>query len=118
MEVSERTEAVCCEYRNDTLTITISGDIDHHSAAVLRRESDKAIYLYRPRHVVLNLAHVEFMDSSGLGLILGRYTTAQELGADFCLQNPTPRIEKILSLAGTDRMIKIERTGKQINTKG
>ena len=85
MEVSERTEAVCCEYRNDTLTITISGDIDHHSAAVL---------------------------------ILGRYTTAQELGADFCLQNPTPRIEKILSLAGTDRMIKIERTGKQINTKG
>ncbi len=113
MEVSEKTEAVSCVFRDDTLFITVCGDIDHHSAAALRRESDKAIYLYRPKHVVMNLSRVEFMDSSGLGLILGRYTTSQELGADFRLQNPTQRIEKILTLAGTDRMIQIERSDKR-----
>lgn len=48
------------------------------------------------------------MDSSGLGLILGRYTKAVEMGISFKVANPTPQIKRILDLAGTERLIKIE----------
>ena len=48
------------------------------------------------------------MDSSGLGLILGRYTKAVEMGILFKIANPTPQIKRILDLAGTERLIKVE----------
>ena len=91
-----------------SLTIFLEGDIDHHSARRIRARIDTKVYIQRPDEVVLDLSKVCFMDSSGLGLILGRYAKAMELGIAFKVANPTPEIRRILDLAGTERLMKIE----------
>lgn len=93
---------------NDMLC-SIHGDIDHHNARVIRMQIDDELYKQRPRKLTLDLSRVEFMDSSGLGLILGRFNKASEIGTEFTLLNPADSVRKILDVAGIARMIKIER---------
>ena len=93
---------------NDMLC-SIDGDIDHHNARVIRMQIDDELYKQRPRKLTLDLSRVEFMDSSGLGLILGRFSKASEIGTEFTLLNPADSVRKILDVAGIARVIKIER---------
>ena len=95
-------------YENDTLTIKVIGDIDHHSAQGVRSIADGVIFEKRPRLVILDLSAVEFMDSSGLGLILGRYNASEEIGAEFKIYKPARNVQRVLELAGIERIIKIE----------
>ena len=88
-------------------TVYLEGDIDHHSAKTIRARIDTKLFLIRPQELVLDLALVNFMDSAGLGLILGRYTKAAELGVHFRLVNPNDQIRKILDLVGLERLIPI-----------
>lgn len=102
------------EYFDGILAINLYGDIDHHNAKQLREEIDDNIFLYRAKTVILDLSKIDFMDSSGLGLILGRYAKVTELGSTLIITNPNQGVEKILKLAGTQKLIKIkytERTG-------
>ena len=87
----------------------VSGDIDHHSAKGIRNRIDSELFVSRPEKTYLDLSSVDFMDSSGLGLILGRYKLATELGADFALLDPTPAVLRIVKLGGCDKIIKIVR---------
>lgn len=96
------------DYHQDVLRIRIKGDIDHHSAKRTRESIDELILSKKPLVVILELNRVEFMDSSGLGLILGRYTVASEIGAKIILFKPSKRIRKILELAGIERIMEIE----------
>ncbi len=89
------------------LTISPKGDIDHHSARILRERIDNEMYLNRPEILILDLSGIEFMDSSGLGLLLGRYQRAKDLGIRLILTGCSDRIMKILSLAGADKMFDI-----------
>lgn len=89
------------------LTAYVKGEIDHHNAKAARRRIDRELESSRPRELILDLSGVNFMDSSGLGLILGRYTKAKDLGISFAVQKPTAATMKILTLAGGERMIKI-----------
>ncbi|MCI9449480.1 MAG: STAS domain-containing protein [Clostridiales bacterium] len=91
------------------MTAYVHGEIDHHNAKNARRRVDNELESKRPRELRLDLSGVSFMDSSGLGLILGRYTKATELGVAFSVVHPTDATMKILSLAGGERLIKIER---------
>jgi len=95
-----------------SLTVFLEGDIDHHNARQIRSRIDTKVFIQRPDELVLDLSRVSFMDSSGLGLILGRYTKAVELGINFKVANPTAQIKRILDLAGTERLIKIESATK------
>ncbi len=92
---------------NGTLTAYIGGDIDHHNAKAARRRIDRETESARPAHLVLDLSGVNFMDSSGLGLILGRLSRAREMGIDFAVKAPTVATMKILELAGGERLIRI-----------
>ena len=104
---------VKCIMSDDSLMITIEGEIDHHTAKFIRDEIDKAIYYYRPKSAVMDLSAITFMDSSGLGLILGRYTQMVQLGGTLKIKDPTPQITKILVLAGVDRLIPTQTSSKQ-----
>ena len=55
------------------LTAVLSGEIDHHIAKELRRDIDFAVREFQPEELVLDFAEVGFMDSSGIGLVMGRY---------------------------------------------
>ena len=94
------------------LVIPLSGDIDHHQAAQLRRDIDAVLFAQRPDVLELDFQKVSFMDSSGIGLIMGRYALMKKMGGDFCVSNPNDRIMKIFELAGLGRIIRIE-SGKE-----
>ena len=96
-------------FENDTLTIRILGEIDHHCAKGIREAIDRDIYYYRPKTTILDLSDVDFMDSSGLGLILGRYTAVKELGGKLFIVGASSRTERILKLSGVDKMIPISK---------
>ena len=87
-----------------SLHAELCGEIDHHTAKAIREEIDKQIYTLLPKEIVLSLAGVGFMDSSGLGLIVGRLVTAKEVGATMTLTGVDARTMKIFEMAGLERM--------------
>lgn len=117
MEETGSKADVAAEYLNGILTLIPHGEIDHHTAARLREKMDEAIYFYRAPTVLLILGEVSFMDSAGLGLILGRYTKQKELGGEMIIEDAGEGIMKILRLAGADRLIPTRR-GKHHEMSG
>jgi stage II sporulation protein AA (anti-sigma F factor antagonist) len=92
------------------LTVSLCGELDHHAAKELCRKIDDALYHTCARQIVLDLREIRFMDSAGLGLIFGRYRRICELGATLILRDPNPQVEKILRLAGVERIIPVQYT--------
>ena len=100
-------------FENGVLEFRLLGEIDHHSAVNVRTEMDEEICRLRPHKVILELCGIEFMDSSGLGLIMGRYSLMQKLGGVLTVRCPNERIMKIFELAGLGRLILIETGGEE-----
>ena len=92
------------ENRNDTLTVYLSGELDHHGAGKLRDEIDMAIERAKPKELVLNFADIHFMDSSGIGFVMGRYRLMTSLGGTVRLTGLSDRMERVMRLAGLDRL--------------
>ncbi|MBQ7337768.1 MAG: anti-sigma factor antagonist [Clostridia bacterium] len=90
------------------MTISWSGDIDHHRATVLRTEADELICRRRPRLLRLDLSGIEFMDSSGLGLIMGRYALLERLGGRLIVVKPSKAARRMMTLAAMERFIATE----------
>ena len=95
------------EMDGKTLTVALRGEIDHHNATQMRLGIDKLILENRPSTLILDVEDIEFMDSSGLGLIMGRYKKMSEIGGELILKNPSDAILRICRLAGLGRFIKI-----------
>ena len=102
-----------CELQDGSLNVLLKGEIDHHSAVSVRSAIDEKLYELRPKMLVMDLSRIEFMDSSGLGLIMGRYALMQKLGGEFAVVNPSSRVQKIFELSGLGRIIKIENAEKK-----
>ncbi len=96
------------EFINGTLTVHIGGAIDHHTAREARETADKAITDTGTKKLVLDLSEVEFMDSAGLGLILGRYTKMSDAGGTVTVKNPSNEILRIIKMAGVEKLVSIE----------
>ncbi len=98
------------EFDGTVLKIKLRGEIDHHSAVAVRSAIDEMIKSKRPRELVIDMSAVDFMDSSGLGLIMGRYALMKEMGGQTYVSDPAPGTEKIMKLAGMERIVKIVRS--------
>lgn len=96
-----------------SLTARISGEIDHHSARWLRMDIDTALNDNHPEHLILDFSGVTFMDSSGVGLVMGRYKNMKELGGTVELVKMPPYIEKVMTLAGMDKLVKMSERREQ-----
>ena len=101
------------EFTGALLRIKLRGEIDHHSAVSVRSAIDDMIRSKKPRELVIDMSAVDFMDSSGLGLIMGRYNTMKSIGGSVTVADPTPATEKIMNLAGMERIIKITHASKR-----
>lgn len=97
------------EVNDGIITARVLGEIDHRGAVSIRCAIDNAVNAQAARKLNLDLSGVNFMDSSGLGLILGRYNNAKKQGLDFSVINPSHSAERILSAAGAGRIINIIR---------
>ena len=89
----------------DKLTVLLSGELDHHSFKKIRPTIDAQIEEHTPKLIILDFGGVNFMDSSGIGLILGRKRIAESFGGRVMLQNITGYVEKLINLAGLSTMI-------------
>lgn len=85
----------------------LSGEIDHHSAKELRTEIDFSVREYRPEELILDFAEVSFMDSSGIGLVMGRCKLMNEYSGSVTVRNPPSYIRKVMRLSGIDRIASI-----------
>ncbi len=97
-----------------TLTAMVSGEIDHHSVKAVREEIDRRLLGTSPKTFVLDLQNVGFMDSSGLGLVLGRYEKCKAVGAKLIILNPSAGAERVLYLAGIEKIIEIQKTSTEV----
>ena len=101
------------EREGDILRVDLVGEMDHHNAVTLRTQLDALIMEERPKKMVIDLSGIGFMDSSGLGFVMGRYALIQKFGGELVLDSPNERIMKIFELAGLSRLIKIEDRKKE-----
>ncbi len=97
-----------CDMAGCFLTVRIRGEIDHHTAVSIRQGIDTLLFERQPKKLILDLSAVSFMDSSGLGLIMGRVSVMRELGGTLTVWDPSRETRKILDLAGMDRLLSIE----------
>lgn len=94
------------------LTAYLEGEIDHHSARGLREAIDAAIEKNMPEILILDFKDITFMDSSGIGLVMGRYKLLKTNRAELHITNTSPSIYKVMKLAGLERLAKIDKGGK------
>lgn len=92
----------------DKLTAVLSGELDHHNGRSLREAIDQKASQVRPNELVLDFTNVGFMDSSGIGLILGRYRWMKELGGSVQITKLSPRMEQLLVLSGIHKLVRID----------
>ncbi|MGN0624631.1 MAG: anti-sigma factor antagonist [Oscillospiraceae bacterium] len=89
------------------VTACLIGEIDHHGAGHLRETIDEMVKRIHPDTLILDFRDVTFMDSSGIGLVMGRYRLIREWGGTVEIHNPSPSIKKVMRLAGLDRIASI-----------
>ncbi|MCL2697642.1 MAG: anti-sigma factor antagonist [Oscillospiraceae bacterium] len=89
----------------DSLTVMLSGEIDHHALLSLRGTIDAQIEQHTPRLLALDFGGVSFMDSSGIGLILGRRRVAEGYGGKVMIKNASGYVLKLIKLAGLTPML-------------
>lgn len=83
------------------------GEIDHHSAERIRTAIDKEIARTNAVNVIFDMRGVTFMDSSGIGVILGRYRTVYALGGTVVVFGACESVRRVLDMSGIDKIIKI-----------
>ena len=101
--------SVRIEQTGEVLTAYLGGEIDHHTAKNMRQEIDNAVELNMPTLLVLDFSDVSFMDSSGIGLVMGRYRTLLKTGAELHVSGTSPQIYKVMKLAGLERLARIDK---------
>lgn len=97
------------EKNGDTLNVFLIGEIDHHSARDMRECIDTSVEMIKPKRLVLDFGGVSFMDSSGVGLVMGRYKLINFFGGSVTMRNTSPRIERILRMSGIEKIATIEK---------
>ena len=90
------------------LIAMLEGEIDHHLAKEIRETVDAAVREQLPPVVVLDFSRVTFMDSSGIGLIIGRAHLMDETGGRLEVHHPSAQIRKVMRLSGADRFAQIK----------
>ena len=90
---------------NETLTIYLSGEIDHHSAKPLRDKTDQVLFLKSPARLVLDFSGVTFMDSSGVGFVMGRYKKAASIRCETAVTGLRPRDRRIMEMSGLKNLV-------------
>ena len=98
---------VTIQQTDDCMTAVLEGELDHHWAGSIRKEIDAAVRDQEPVLFYLDFHLVTFMDSSGIGLIMGRHQLMQSLGGQVLILDPPQHIRRVLRISGIERIAKV-----------
>ncbi|QQZ10971.1 anti-sigma F factor antagonist [Heyndrickxia vini] len=98
------------EVKKDVLCIRLKGELDHHTAETLRENVSGAIEKFHIQHLVLNLEQLSFMDSSGLGVILGRYKQIKQKNGEMVVCAISPAVKRLFEMSGLFKIIRLDES--------
>ncbi|KMK76107.1 anti-sigma F factor antagonist [Alkalihalobacillus pseudalcaliphilus] len=96
------------EHKDHVLLIRLEGELDHHTAELLRTKVEDKLKQTNIKHIVLSLKQLTFMDSSGLGVILGRYKQIKSLGGEMVVCAISPSVKRLFEMSGLFKIIRLE----------
>ena len=99
--------------KDKRLIFEIEEDIDECCVQKIRRRRDNEIQRYMPKEVIFDFSNVSFMDSAGIGLIIGRYKLINMIGGELKIANVNTQIQKIFEMSGLLRLIPVEQKNKK-----
>ncbi len=97
------------EVRDGKLIIMAPKELDHHQAGRLRSDADLLLEMYHIKHLEFDFTDTEFMDSSGIGVLIGRYKNVRFKGGTISARGLNPRVSKIFEVSGLGKIIRIEK---------
>ncbi|WP_096153638.1 MULTISPECIES: anti-sigma F factor antagonist [Bacillus] len=98
------------EIKKNVLLIRLAGELDHHTAEALRAEASAIIEEHSITHILLNLEELSFMDSSGLGVILGRYKQVKNVGGEMVICSISPAVKRLFDMSGLFKIMRLEES--------
>ena len=103
------------EYRihERTVTLMISGELDHHTLRSISKELGQIIDIYLPKRLIFDMSAVRFMDSSGIGFVLGRYRVVQSYGGNVEVVNLSRRLYSMMKLAGLEKLVTLKTKDRE-----
>lgn len=102
------------ELKDNVLIIHVDGELDHHNSIYIRKSADDIICMHNVKIVVFDFLKTGFMDSSGIGVIMGRYKKLKSIGGSIGVINVSKSIEKILLFSGLNKIIKYYKNMNEI----
>ena len=87
------------------LLVEITEEIDHHVAEKIRRKVDDEITRHMPRKTIFDFSRVTFMDSAGIGMLIGRYKMMKLIGGSLEIVNISQTVRRILEMSGINKII-------------
>lgn len=104
--------------RDVSLIVIMKGEIDHHIAESIRTRIDREFSLKGVKNIIFDFGQVHFMDSSGIGVIMGRYKKVKELGGKVSLCNIQTQLDRVFTLSGVYKIIQKYDTVDQAVASG
>ena len=101
--------------KDKQLTLKITEQIDEHTTEKLRRKIDNEITRFLPRKVIFDFSNVSFMDSAGIGMLLGRYKVIKMLGGQLELENVNKQIRRIFEISGILKIIPLVNNEENVS---
>ena len=95
------------QVQENCLTIYLPQEVDHHNAEKIKKDADRLIDRNHIRYVIFDFEKTNFCDSSGIGVIMGRYKKVYLLGGEVCAVHASERMKKILKMSGVTKIIEI-----------
>lgn len=97
-----------CEWKDGYLLVHVPRELDHHYAGELRMEADRLIDECHVKELVFDFSETEFMDSAGIGVIIGRCKNMGYYGGVVSARNLNGRVKKIFTVSGLHKLIRID----------
>lgn len=97
----------------ETLVVRLIGELDHHTAKVLRERIEHMMQRENSTHLIFNLKSLHFMDSSGLGVILGRYKKVDAIGGQLVVCHVSKEIDRLFEMSGIYKIIPLEKNEEE-----
>ena len=96
------------QIKENCLTIFLPAEVDHHNAEEIKREADKVIEEQHIKYVIFDFGRTNFMDSSGIGVIIGRCKSMGFSGGEVAATNMNERVKKIFMVSGLQKLIRVD----------